>query len=113
MSSLSYFDELDVAVTVCDLKGTILYMNQKSILTFAKDGGGSLIGKSLLDCHPEPARKKLLDLLEKQTSNTYTIEKNSLHKMIHQTPWFEDGKCKGLIEFSFEIPQEIPNFIRG
>lgn len=113
MSSLAYFDELFMAVTVCDIKGTILYMNKKSIQTFSKDGGAALIGKSLLECHPEPARRKLMELLENQKSNTYTIEKNGVKKMIHQTPWFENGKYKGLIEFSFEIPQELPHFIRG
>jgi transcriptional regulator with PAS, ATPase and Fis domain len=113
MGPLSYFDELPMAVTVCDAKGMILYMNHKSIQTFSKDGGASLIGKSLLDCHPEPARQKLLALLESQAANTYTIEKNGVHKMIHQTPWFEDGKYKGLIEFSFEIPSQVPHFIRG
>jgi transcriptional regulator with PAS, ATPase and Fis domain len=113
MSSLAYFDELPIAVTICDNNGTVLYMNKKSIQTFSKDGGATLIGKSLLECHPEPARIKLMELLEDQKSNTYTIEKNGIKKMIHQTPWFENGNCMGLIEFSFEIPEKFPHFIRG
>lgn len=108
-----YFDEIPAAVTVCDTDGIILYMNNKSISTFKKDGGADLVGKSLFDCHPGASKEKLRALLESQKTNTYTIEKNGVHKMIYQTSWFEDGKFRGLIEFSFEIPAEMPHFIRG
>jgi transcriptional regulator with PAS, ATPase and Fis domain len=113
MKRTTYFDELPMAVTVCDASGTILYMNQRSVSTFAADGGEELVGKSLLDCHPPAARQKISELLEKERANTYTIEKNGKHKLIHQTPWYEDGVCRGLIEFSFEIPQDISHFFRG
>jgi transcriptional regulator with PAS, ATPase and Fis domain len=106
-----YFEEIPGAVTVCDTRGMILYMNAKARKTF-KDGD-YLIGKSLLDCHPEPARSKLIDLLEHPRTNSYTIEKNSNHKWIQQVPWYRFGKFAGLIEFSFEIPEEIPHFIRA
>lgn len=113
MNFTDYYNELPMAVTVCDREGIVLYMNQKSIATFAKDGGADLIGKSLLDCHSESSRKKLLQLIESQSTNTYTVEKNGIRKLIHQTPWFEGGELKGLIEFSFEISAEMPHFIRG
>jgi transcriptional regulator with PAS, ATPase and Fis domain len=113
MQSFDYYAEMPVSVTICDAKGVILYMNQKSIATFKDDGGASLIGTSLKDCHPAPAWEKLVTLLEEQKSNTYTIEKLGKHKLIHQTPWYADGKYMGLVEFSFEIPAEMPNFIRG
>jgi transcriptional regulator with PAS, ATPase and Fis domain len=113
MKEFAYFDELPVAVTVCDNKGIILYMNRKSSATFTNDGGSDLVGKSVLDCHPEPARGKLQALLDSHNSNSYTIEKEGKKKMIHQTPWFEGGEFKGLVEFSFEIPAELPNFKRG
>lgn len=108
-----YFAEIPVAVTICDAEGIILYMNQKSIATFQADGGAALIGKNMLDCHPGQAREKLAALLKEQKSNIYTIEKKGKHKWIQQTPWYEGGKFKGLIEFSTEIPAEIPHFIRG
>ena len=44
--------------------------------------------------------------------NSYTIEKKGIKKLIHQSPWFEDGKPAGLIEISIEIPFELPHFIR-
>jgi transcriptional regulator with PAS, ATPase and Fis domain len=113
MSDFNYFSEIPVAVTVCDPDGIILYMNEKSVANFAQSGGASLIGRSLFDCHPGASKDKLKKLLAGQQTNTYTIEKNGVHKMIHQTPWFEAGAYRGFIEFSFEIPAAVPNFIRG
>jgi transcriptional regulator with PAS, ATPase and Fis domain len=113
MKAMDYLAETDIAVTVCDLEGTILYMNLKSMATFADDGGAALIGKSLIDCHPEPARSKLLDLLAAPRVNVYTIEKSGVRKMIYQLPWLDEGQVKGLIELSLPLPVEIPNFIRG
>ena len=40
-------NEMNCAVTVCDTKGIILYMNEKACRTFAKHG--DLIGKNLFD----------------------------------------------------------------
>jgi Transcriptional regulator containing PAS, AAA-type ATPase, and DNA-binding domains len=113
MTSFDYFSELPIAITICDNEGIILYMNAKSQATFAKDGGAALIGKSLLDCHPGASKEKLKNLLKEHRPNSYTIEKNGIHKMIHQTPWFENGQPAGLIEFSFEIPAELPHFVRA
>lgn len=45
-------NEMNCAVTVCDTKGIILYMNEKACRTFAKHG--DLIGKNLFDL-PQPA----------------------------------------------------------
>ncbi len=100
------------SITVCDPNGTIIYMNQRSIESFSSDGGSALIGTSLLDCHPEPARSKLLDLLMNQQANVYTIEKKGAKKLIYQTPWFQDGQFAGLVELSLVIPFEMPHFIR-
>jgi len=109
---MKYFNESLFAVTVCDEKGIIVYMNDKSHKTFEKDGGSALIGKSLMDCHPEPAKSLLTKMLIENNENSYTIEKNGVKKLIHQTPWFEDGKFKGYIELALVIPAEMPHFIR-
>jgi len=104
--------ELPVAVTVCDNAGIIVYMNDKSKKIFAKDGGAALIGKSVYDCHPEPARSNLEGMMEQQKINSYTIEKNGVKKLIYQTPWFENGEYKGFVELSLEIPFDLPHFVR-
>lgn len=105
-------DGVNFAITVCDADGKILEMNAKSSSTFAKSGGGSLIGKSLLDCHPEPSKTKLKKMLAELYTNAYTIEKNGVKKLIYQTPWLQDGKPAGLVELSLEIPLEMPHFVR-
>ena len=53
---MDYFKEVNLAVTICDKEGKILEMNDKSRKTFLKPGQEDLIGKNVLDCHPEPAR---------------------------------------------------------
>jgi len=105
-------DEFDGAVTICDCDGIITYMNETSKRNFMKYGGGQLIGTSLLDCHPEPSRTKLVNMLKTPTINTYTIEKGGIKKIIHQTPLYENGVFSGVIEITFELPQPLPHFIR-
>lgn len=103
---------MDVAVTVCGADGEILEMNEKSRKTFLKPGREELIGQNVLDCHPEPARSKLADMLAHPRNNAYTIEKNGIRKLIFQTPWYENGVFGGFIELSMEIPAEMPHYVR-
>ena len=110
--NLHWFDGIACSVTVCNTNGTILYMNPKAIETFMKWGGAELMGKNLFDCHSINSRQKILTLLENGETNTYTIEKAGVRKLIYQTPWFVKGKVEGLIEFSFEIPSNMPHYIR-
>ena len=105
--------EFPGAITVCDTEGHILSMNQRARETFVKHGGEDLIGKSLLDCHPEPARTKLKNLLVQPATNAYTIEKPGVKKLIYQAPWFRDGIFAGLVELSLVIPTEMPHFKRS
>jgi transcriptional regulator with PAS, ATPase and Fis domain len=104
--------ELGAAITVCDRQGRILDMNDRAAKTFAKDGGLELVGKNVLDCHPEPARTKLKGMLESGKSNCYTIEKKGVRKLIYQAPWFEKAEYRGFVELSFEIPEKMPHFVR-
>ena len=108
----NYIEEAGFAVTVCKADGEIIYMNQKSRKTFLKPGDEDLIGKNVLDCHPEPARTLLSDLLAHPRNNAYTIEKNGVKKLIYQTPWYDKGEYKGFMELSMEIPFEMKHAIR-
>ena len=112
MTQANWFNEFPGAVTICDPDGVILDMNERSAQAFAADGGRDLIGTNMLDCHPEPARSKVAELLRIQQKNVYTIEKRGVNKLIYQTPWFENGEYRGFIELSLEIPAEMPHFIR-
>ena len=112
-----YFEGLNnIAITVCDAEGNVLDMNQHS--ADVNSHGHKIIGNNLMDCHPEPAKTKLKGLLEHHQLNAYTIEKtladgSKVKKLIYQTPWWkEDGQFGGLIEYSIEIPFEMPHFVR-
>jgi DUF438 domain-containing protein len=104
--------EFPSAITVCNKEGIILYMNDKSCKTFEKDGGEKLIGENLFNCHPKYVHSKLKEMISQGHPNSYTIEKNGAKKLIHQSPWFENGEYKGFVELSIEIPIEMSDFIR-
>jgi transcriptional regulator with PAS, ATPase and Fis domain len=110
--SLAWLDGIAVAATVCDQEGRCLYMNEQAAKTFAKAGGRALVGTNLLDCHDEPARSRFAAQLASPAPNTYTIEKNGVRKLIHQIPWYADGAFAGVVELSFELPPELPHFVR-
>jgi RimJ/RimL family protein N-acetyltransferase len=111
-SQLQWLDGVDVSVLACDPAGVCTYMNERACQTFAKDGGRTLVGRSLVDCHPEPARSRLLDLLRAPRANSYTVEKAGKKKLIHQTPFFRDGVFAGVVEFAIELPASLPHFVR-
>jgi len=110
---MNWTDEFLGAITVCDREGIVVYMNERSKMQFAKSDEGILVGKSLIECHPEPARSHLMKMLTEPSPNSYTIEKKGIHKMIHQTPWMENGEFMGVVELSYEIPEQMPHHIRG
>jgi len=110
---MDWTKEIDFAITLCDKNGTIINMNDKAIKTFENDGGAKLIGTNVLDCHPEPSRTQLADMLKTETKNVYTIEKNGKKKLIYQAPYYENNVYKGFVELSIEIPEVMENFVRG
>ena len=112
MADHAWINEFPGAITVCDVDGIILEMNDQAAKGYAADGGRALIGKNMLDCHPEPARTKTKRLLESKQKNIYTIEKKGVKKLIYQAPWYRDGNFCGLVELSLEIPSEMPHFVR-
>lgn len=113
MADYAWVKEFPHAVTVCDLDGIILEMNDTAARGFADQGGRALIGKNMLDCHPEPARTKTKELLASRQKNVYTIEKKGVKKLIYQAPWYQDAKCCGFVELALEIPFALPHFVRS
>ena len=113
MNELKWIKEFPAAITVCDKDGIILDMNDKAAKGYEKDGGRELIGRNVLDCHPEPARSKTQAMLASGEKNIYTIEKNGIKKLIYQSPWYIDGSYAGFVELSLEIPWEMPHFVRS
>jgi len=99
---------LSAAITVCDRQGVIIEMNESSAQNFAKQGGSSLCGSSLLECHHEPSRSQLEDMLAHPRPNTYITEKNGVRRLVHQEPWYDNGQFGGYVEFIFSIGSDIP-----
>lgn len=103
-------EEINCAVTVCNTEGVILFMNKKSKETFAKHG--DMVGKNLMSCHNPKSIEKIREMLATGGSNTYTIEKEGVKKMIYQTVWKKNGTVAGLVEISMVLPDTIPHRIR-
>jgi transcriptional regulator with PAS, ATPase and Fis domain len=111
-NEINWYDQLNASITVCDRKGIVVYMNQRAIEQFHKYGGDNLIGESLVECHPEPSRTKLLSMLDKPIENIYTTEKNGIKKIIIQKPWIQNSEFTGVVEISFVLPDDMANFKR-
>jgi len=104
---------IDAAVTVCDADLRLLYMNEKSRLTFGGKDSGPLVGSSLVDCHKPQSVEKMREILASGQPNVYTISKNGVRKLIWQAPWEKDGKIGGLVEISIPLPEVVPHYDRG
>lgn len=105
--------EFNAAITICDANGTITEMNEKAAEVFKDDGGYNLIGKNLYECHSEQSNKIITEMITQKKSNVYTIEKNGVKKLIYQSPYYEKGEFKGLVELSIEIPFDMPHHVRS
>ncbi len=112
MQNINWTDELNVAITISDTEGRILYMNNKSAATFSKYGGKTLVGNNLKECHKPESWDMILKMMKNEETNVYTIEKEGIKKLIYQTPWYTDGSMSGMVELSLEIPFEMDHFVR-
>lgn len=105
---IDFFKEVNVAITVSDTEGNVVYQNDNSV-----NVNGDVRGKNMMGCHNERSQQIIRHLLEAAATNVYTISKKGKKKLIYQTPWYEDGVVKGLVEFSLVIPEEMPHYDRG
>lgn len=103
--------DIGCAVTVCDAKGVIIYMNDRSRELYRSHG--DLTGFNLMDCHNERSREIISRLLRDGGTNVYTIEKKGVRKLIYQTAWRRDGEIAGLAEISIVLPEDMPHYIRS
>ena len=101
---------LHCAVTVCDIEGKVLYMNEQS--REVNYGGRSMVGQNLFPCHNERSQAMIRQMMATDTVNAYTITKNGRRKMIYQSPWLKDGKVAGIVEISMPIPDDMPHYDR-
>ena len=109
MPEHQWVKEFPGTIEVCDLNGILLEMNDRAE---EQESGRERIGSNILDCHPEPARTKLQQMLESGQPNIYTIEKKGKKKLIYQAPWYTDGNLAGFVELGLDIPETMPHFVR-
>ncbi len=109
---MDFIEHMDGCMIVSDAEGNIIYMNEKEANNLKDEGGRSLIGKNLFDCHKESSNEKIRHILATGEKNIYTIEKKGKKKLIYQAPWYAGDAIGGLVELSLEIPFEMPHFIR-
>ncbi len=60
----SIIDSDTAAVVVCNTEHIIIYMNPSAAERYAKRGGASLVGRSILDCHSEDSKNKIKEVTE-------------------------------------------------
>ena len=106
--NFDFFKEVNLAVTVSDTEGNVVYQNNSSV-----DVNGDVRGKNMMGCHNERSQQIIRHMLEHAATNVYTISKKGKKKLIYQTPWYEDGIVKGLVELSIILPEEMPHYDRG
>ena len=86
-----------------DREGIVLYQNERAI---RRDG--DVTGKNLYNCHGEKAGQMIRHMMETGVTNTYQIIRHGKHKLLHQTPWFdESGAVAGLIELAIDLPDNM------
>ena len=92
------------AVVICDLEHTVIYMNPVAIERYAKWGGNSLMGKSLLNCHNEKSRELIFKVIEwfnasKDNNIVYTFFNQKENKDVYMVALRnEEGDLIGYYE---------------
>lgn len=112
MTKPDWMEEFPGAITVTDIEGKIIFLNRQATLVFGQQGGSSLLGQNIKDCHRPESWEKIRQILETGKPNVYTIEKQGQKKIIYQAAWTSGGEIRGLVEISLEIPGEMPHFMR-
>ena len=105
---LDWAKEHPAVITVTDTAGVIVYMNAAAVAAFK----GDLTGQNILDCHPEPSRTMVAEMLAEGKRHTYTTEKNGVRKLVDQSPWYVDGEFAGLVEIQIVLPPDMPHHVR-
>lgn len=92
------------AVVICNLSHEIIYMNPAAVERYAKRGGASLVGQSLLNCHNANSGeqiKKVLAWFSESTEHNriYTFRNEKENKDVYMVALRdEDGALIGYYE---------------
>jgi len=76
---LAWAEGTHCAITVCDLQGQVIFMNEQSRATFDREGR-TMLGQNLMPCHSTASQQKIRHMLATDTTNCYTIDKQRSEK---------------------------------
>jgi hypothetical protein len=99
-------------VIVTDTLGVILYLNDGAAAAYAAAGGRGLLGSNMLDCHPPDVRTQVAAMLAEGRANSYTITRGGQRRLVHQSPWYDEGRYAGFVELVLPLPEGMPHFDR-
>lgn len=105
-----WMEAIGCAVTISDLEGRIIYMNERARATYKAHG--DLVGKNMMPCHSAASQALIRHMLETGETHTYTVTKGGINKLIFQTPWKKDGVIAGMAEFSIPLPEKMVHYDR-
>jgi hypothetical protein len=98
---------------VCDKRYTILYLNAKAAEVYSVEGGKGLVGKNMMSCHPPEAQAKLRKVMTSGRPNAYTIGMKGAERFVYQCHWKKGRRVGGLVQFTFELPNEVPKVVKS
>jgi hypothetical protein len=99
-------------IMVCDQDGTILEMNNIAIEIYQHEGGASMIGRNVFAHHQEPARSRMMSVVNQRQHVIYTTEKGGLKKLVSIAPWYREGEYAGFALIVLDLPENIPNIVK-
>lgn len=100
----SVLEQDPMPIVLCNLEHTIVYMNPAAAKNYVKSGGFALVGRSLMDCHSEEARKAIEKVVawfsaSRENNRVFTFHSHSKNKDIYMVALRDtDGKLIGYYE---------------
>ncbi len=85
-------------IVLCDLEHTVVYLNPAAACHYTRYGGADLCGRSILDCHPAPARDKLLAVVawfaeSREHNMVYTFRNDVEQKDVYMVALRDQEGC--------------------
>lgn len=104
--------EFPARLVVIDKNYTIIDLTEQAARVLSPGGGPDLMGLSVLDCHPEQARAKLLELIQERKTNIYIYTREGQKYLVVQAPWTISGEFAGYFDLTIKLPANLPHFDR-
>ena len=90
--ALAWAEGTHCAITVCDLEGKVIFMNERSRATFDKDGR-TMLGQNLMPCHSEKSQEKIRHMIATDTVNRRRGAATARCAAWWRSRWSSPRKC--------------------